>query len=78
MDNADDVLRVNLEPFIRRNHTGCNRKCPCRLWVSCPQFIDKTAQEWRLKHKQIEREIWEYYQQYFSGVWCIHDLYSNG
>jgi hypothetical protein len=66
-------------PFIRKKPTGCSGKCPCPgKWINCGYYIDKQTQEWRLKHKQIELEILEYYQQHFSGVWCIHDLYANG
>lgn len=35
--------------------TGCKeRKCPCRMWVQCKEYMDKKRQEDRLKINSYE------------------------
>ena len=68
-----------MEPYVNPVLSGCIKKrCPCRLWAGCERYVDKTAQEWRLKYKQLDSEVSDYYQDRFSDAWCMHDLYSSG
>lgn len=58
---------------------GCNNKCPCPgRWINCYYYVDKIAQEWRVKHKQLDSEIEEYYKDQFNDRWFMHDLYAGG
>ncbi len=55
------------------------KKCPCRMWCNCPQYIDIIQQKIRLKLKSIEKsEIEEWYKTYFRLVDEFHNLYSTG
>ncbi len=56
------------------------KKCPCRLWINCPQYIDITTQNIRLKIKNgnINDEIAKWYITYFRVNGDFHDLYSSG
>ncbi len=56
---------------------GCKeRKCPCRLWVNCLNYVDKERQAWRLKKK--EYDFYEWYMDNFRSDTQMADVLING
>jgi hypothetical protein len=42
---------------------GCGKKkCPCRDWVNCPEYVDQQAQRARLALKEAIPEVVAYYK----------------
>lgn len=42
-----------------RQENGCkNRKCPCRNWINCKQYVDETSQLMRLQRKEYDFFDW--------------------
>lgn len=82
-----------LTPYIRKRDTngsvsygvpGCNN-CThslngkaCRRWVNCPTYNDKDKQLNRLKNKEQNINIQQWYNDSFRQEAIMHDLYING
>lgn len=56
--------------------SGCNRKCPCSLWINCPQYIDIQKQQYRLARKSYDCDEW--YDLYFRTDFRIPDGACSG
>jgi hypothetical protein len=56
---------------------GCKeRKCPCRLWVNCFNYVDLESQAWRLSKK--EYNVSEWYLINFRTEIQMADIPVNG
>jgi hypothetical protein len=55
---------------------ACGHKCPCRLWINCPYYIDKKKQELRLKKKEYDYIKW--YKDNFKITFEMPDSSQNG
>ena len=56
---------------------GCTqRKCPCRMWVNCVNYVDRQRQEWRLKKKEYDFHVW--YKDNFRYDIQMVDVLVNG
>ncbi len=55
-----------------------NKKCPCRLWVNCPVYVDEYEKERRLKSKDLDIEIRAWYRDNFKIIPVMPDIYANG
>lgn len=56
--------------------TGCNRKCPCRMWVNCSSYVDQKEQRNRLKRKSYRFEEW--YKDHFREDIRMPDIAASG
>lgn len=56
---------------------GCNRKCPCRIWVSCPKYVDTHSQMMRLKYKNNWSENAKHMINMMSIDESMHDLFMG-
>jgi hypothetical protein len=66
---------------FNRNIRGCNRKCPCPgNWVNCPQYIDITERDRRLRNKSDENYviIRQWYEANFRLTSYYPDGFGNG
>jgi hypothetical protein len=59
---------------------GCNKKCPCRIWIQCPYYVDITEQQKRLKSKSDKTSeiIHNWYDKYFRIKYEYPDGFGNG
>lgn len=56
---------------------GCKqRKCPCRLWVNCPSYVDIRMQALRLERKEYDFSKW--YRNNFRTEIQMQDSIVNG
>ncbi len=56
---------------------GCKeRKCPCRMWVNCSNYVDLQKQAWRLKNKEYDFDEW--YRVNFRAEIKMGDVVVNG
>ncbi len=56
---------------------GCKeRKCPCRMWVNCLNYVDMHSQSWRLRKK--EYDFYEWYSNHFRTEIQMVDVLVNG
>jgi hypothetical protein len=56
---------------------GCKvRKCPCRMWVNCHNYIDRKKRICRLKRKKYDFHIW--YKDNFRNDIKMVDISGNG
>ncbi len=87
MDKINSESTIHTEqsyPYLYKgsdiNKCSPTKKCPCRTWCNCTQYIDIIQQEIRLKLKITDRksETEEWYETYFRFIGEFHDLYSSG
>lgn len=57
---------------------GCNRKCPCRLWVNCNYYNDKKWKDTRVEEDEHMKAIWEYYNNIFRIAYDMPIANMNG
>jgi hypothetical protein len=57
---------------------GCKAKCPYRLWINCPQYINLKAQQYKLKKKKYNKNIEEYYKNVFKINYELSTSIQNG
>lgn len=58
---------------------GCNKgKCPCRTWINCSQYTDIKSQQLRLKHKEYDKKIEEWYNINFKINYELPTSVPNG
>ena len=63
--------------MIIMTENGCKqRKCPCRLWVNCFNYVDMQRQAWRLKNKEYDFNEW--YEINFRNDVQMADSIANG
>ncbi|MCZ7356717.1 MAG: hypothetical protein O8C65_07275 [Candidatus Methanoperedens sp.] len=56
---------------------GCKeRKCPCRLWVNCQNYVDMQRQARRLRNK--EYDFYDWYMDNFRWEAQMVDAIVNG
>lgn len=59
---------------------GCGKKCPCRTWTQCRQYVDVTERQKRLRYK--DNKIWEdihsWYDSVFRSKYEYGDIFGNG
>ncbi len=56
---------------------GCKqRKCPCRMWVNCLNYVDVQRQALRLKRKEYNFQEW--YSENFRSDIKMADVNGNG
>ena len=56
---------------------GCaERKCPCRMWVNCINYVDVQEQALRLKRKEYDFQKW--YSENFRYEIKMADVLVNG
>ncbi len=56
---------------------GCKeRKCPCRMWVNCFNYVDMQRQALRLKRKEYDFQEW--YRENFRTDIKMVDVNGNG
>ncbi len=56
---------------------GCKeRKCPCRMWANCLNYVDIEKQSQRLKKKDYD--FCEWYKNNFRGEIHMVDCLVNG
>lgn len=57
-----------------------SKKCPCEMWINCNKYVDKTTQSIRLKlkNKDVNNEIEDWYNNYFRFEGEFHNLYCSG
>lgn len=59
------------------SENGCKeRKCPCRLWLNCVNYVDMQRQAWRLKRKEYDFSEW--YNNNFRVEAKMSDVFGNG
>jgi hypothetical protein len=57
--------------------SGCKeRKCPCRLWVNCVNYVDAQRQMWRMKNRENSFANW--YRDNFKLEIKMADVFGNG
>ena len=73
---------LSLSKECNTNKCSPTKKCPCRTWVNCLQYVDIYEQQKRLKIKEnknkILNNIEKWYEIYYKSNIGIHDLYSTG
>lgn len=70
----EGVVFANLTKF-----NGCeHRKCPCRWWVNCAQYVDMAEQQRRLKIKSFKKDISDWYDSFFRIKYEYGDSFGNG
>jgi len=60
---------------------GCARKTcqkACRRWANCGIYVDLEEQARRLKAKEHDNEISEWYADCFRGDYNAPDIITNG
>lgn len=57
--------------------TGCNQRCPCRLWVNCDYYVDEHERQRRVKEKYNNSSIQLWYETYFRHDWSMSDIAIN-
>lgn len=75
------ISPLKLDIYYDTNIRGCAKKCPCRTWVQCHNYIDITEQQMRLRYKdnKIFEEINEWYENFFKYKPGLPDAtYPNG
>jgi hypothetical protein len=56
---------------------GCTeRKCPCRMWVNCANYVDMNRKAWRLENKEYDFSEW--YRDNFRNEIRMADALVNG
>lgn len=56
---------------------GCKeRKCPCRMWVNCLNYVDMERQSLRIRKK--EYDFYEWYSNNFRADFMMPDVLVNG
>lgn len=61
-----------------RLYPGCReRKCPCRSWYQCHQYVDQTDQLDRLKRKEYKKSIKQFYDNTFKLDISMPDMVVN-
>ncbi len=56
---------------------GCKeRKCPCKMWIQCHNYININNQQQRLKNKKYNFEEW--YDTNFRVEIKMSDTITNG
>lgn len=63
-----------IKPFERIT-TGCNRKCPCRVWHQC-NYYNKI--KWKKSRADKDEHIWEYYNNIFRITYDMPITNMNG
>lgn len=54
-----------------------NKKCPCRIWINCPIYIDTAKQQQRLNNRDnVNYE--EYYNTIFRLSYEAGNFFANG
>lgn len=56
--------------------SGCNRKCPCRMWINCNYYNEKKWKE--LREDENMEAIWEYYNSFFRIMYDMPIANMNG
>lgn len=70
-----------MEALIDYKNTdiGCKeRKCPCRLWTNCLNYVDEHEKQYRIRKKEKPTNIHTWYAEFFRQDELMHDLYVNG
>jgi len=57
---------------------SCFRKCQKCNWINCSKYIDLTAQAQRLRMKETNAEIQEWYEISFKIEWVLGGSVANG
>lgn len=59
------------------SENGCKaRKCPCRMWVNCVNYVDTQKKAYRLKRKEYDFSEW--YRDNFRCEVKMGDMFGNG
>lgn len=64
--------------LMKNYNNGCSQKCPCRLWVNCPYYIDMERQNTRLRMKNNQIIISQWYSDHFRENTYMPDICLNG
>jgi hypothetical protein len=74
------VSHLKLDTYYDVSIRGCGKKCPCRTWAQCRQYVDITEQQKRLKYKdnKILEEIHDWYDNIFRIKYEHGELLGNG
>jgi hypothetical protein len=71
---------LKLDTYYDVSIRGCGKKCPCRTWAQCRQYVDITEQQNRLKYKdnKLWEEIHTWYDSVFRNNYEYSDIFGNG
>lgn len=61
-----------------KNITGCNRKCPCRIWIQCHYYNNKKWNKSRISEDEHTKVIWDYYDNMFRVTYEMTIANMNG
>ena len=90
MKQIDTIFQKDYEKSYKENNykenntSKCSpgKKCPCRLWVNCSQYVDITEQQNRLKRKlemnNHDEDIKLWYTENFRIIYDMPSSIPNG
>lgn len=61
-----------------KNITGCNRKCPCRIWIQCHYYNNTKWNKSRRSEDEHTKIIWDYYDNIFRVTYDMPIANMNG
>ena len=76
-----DYNDTSLSKNSKTSKCSPDKKCPCRLWINCNQYVDIEEKERRLKYKTLRSEndnIHTWYKENFRLIYDMPTSIPNG